>query len=93
MFLTKMDLFRGKSRTSEVLEAVRAATPESRQRFEEQYGSIEMELPVVAGGYEGVWVEVSRLDEHGGVTVERHEGSTPEAERLQEEARQSGPAF
>ena len=93
MFLTKMDLFRGKSRPSEVLAAVRAATPESRRAFEEQYGSIEMTARIVEGGFEGAWVEVYRLDENGGVTVERHEGGTPEAERFREEARQSSPAF
>ena len=93
MFLTKMDLFRGKSRPSEVLAAVRAATPESRRAFEEQYGSIEMTARIVEGGFEGAWVEVYRLDENGAVTVERHEGGTPEAERFREEARQSSPAF
>ena len=34
MFLAKMDLFRGEARPSEVLAAVRAATPESRAAFE-----------------------------------------------------------
>jgi hypothetical protein len=87
MFLTRCDLFRGVSRPSEVLEAVRAATPESRRRFEEQYGSIEMEARVVAADYQGGWVEVFKLDERGMVTKRRHESGSQETERIREEAR------
>ena len=35
MFLSQMDLMLGKARPSEVLGAVRAATPESRAAFEQ----------------------------------------------------------
>src|SRR3712207_2570836 len=48
MFLVRMDLFSGESKPSEVLEAVRAATPESRRAFEREYGEIEMEAKIVA---------------------------------------------
>ena len=93
MFLVRMDLFSGESKPSEVLSAVRAATPESRRAFEREYGEIEMEAQVVAGAYEGAWVEVYKLLEDGAVTKVRHEGGTPEAERLREEARRSPPGF
>jgi hypothetical protein len=93
MFLTQMDLFMGEARSSEVLEAVRNATPQSRAAFEEQFGEITMEAQVVAGAYEGAWVEVYKLLEDGTVTKVRHEGGTPEAERLREETRRSPPAF
>ena len=93
MFLAQMDLFKGEARSSEVLEAVRNATPQSRAAFEEQFGEITMEAQVVAGAYEGAWVEVYKLLEDGAVTKVRHEGGTPEAERLREEARRSPPGF
>jgi hypothetical protein len=93
MFLTKTNLFRGESRASEVLDAVRAATPESRAAFEQEYGSITPEVRVIAADYQGGWVEVYKLEEDATVTKVRHEGGMPEAERLREEARQSPPAF
>lgn len=40
MFLAKMDLLRDTARDSEVLDAVRTATPESRADFEERFGPI-----------------------------------------------------
>ena len=93
MFLVRMDLFSGESKPSEVLEAVRAATPESRRAFEREYGEIEMEAKIVAADYQGGWVEVFRLEEDGTVTKVRHEGGTPEAERIREEGRRSPPGF
>ena len=42
MFLAQYRLFMGEARQSEVLDAVRQATPESRATFEAEYGSIEM---------------------------------------------------
>ena len=93
MFLTRMDLFNGESKPSEVLEAVRAATPESRRAFEREYGEIAMEAKIVAADYQGGWVEVYRLTESGEVEKTRHEGGTPEAERIREEARRSPPGF
>ena len=93
MFLVRMDLFNGESKPSEILEAVRAATPESRARFEAEYGPIEMEAKIVAPDYQGGWVEVYKLLEDGTVTKVRHEGGSPEAQRIREEARRSPPGF
>ena len=93
MFLTQFDLFKGEARQSEVLDAVRAATPESRRAFEAEYGSIEMEAQIIAAGSQGGWVEVYKLLADGSVERARHEGHTEEARRLREEARQQGPAF
>jgi hypothetical protein len=93
MFLAQYSLFGGEATQSEVLDAVRSATPESRAKFEAEYGPIEMEARVIAGDYEGGWVEVFKLEEDGTVKKILHEGGTPEAERLREEARQSPPGF
>jgi hypothetical protein len=93
MFLVRMDLFNGESKPSEVLEAVRAATPESRRAFEREYGEIAMEAKIVAADYQGAWCEVYRLTESGEVEKTRHEGHTEEARRLREEARRSPPGF
>jgi hypothetical protein len=93
MFLVRMDLFSGESKPSEVLEAVRAATPESRRAFEREYGEIEMVAKIIAPDYQGAWCEVYRLTESGEVEKTRHEGHTEEARRLREEARQQPPAF
>lgn len=48
MFLCQMDLMLGNARPSEVLDAVRGATPESRYAFEEEHGSIEMVGRIIA---------------------------------------------
>ncbi len=93
MFLCQYALFMGKARQSEVLDAVRAATPESRHAFEAEYGSIEMEAQIIAAESQGGWVEVSKLLADGTVEHVRHEGDTEEAKRLREEARKQGPAF
>ena len=93
MFLTQCDLFKGEARQSEVLDAVRAATPESRRAFEAEYGEIEREAQIICHESKGGWVEVYRLTESGEVEKVRHEGHTEEARRLREEARTSGPAF
>ena len=89
MFLAKMGLFRGDAPNSEVLDAVRNATPQSRRAFEDEYGCIEMEVAVVASPAEGGWVEVTSLSEGGEVERARHEGGSPEAERLRAKARQN----
>jgi hypothetical protein len=91
MFLTQMDLMRGKARPSEVLDAVRAATPESRAAFEEEHGSIEMVGHIIAGSYEGAWVREHQLLEDGRVETIHYEGGSEEAERIRQEARQRGP--
>src|SRR5215218_10512404 len=91
MFLTQMDLMLGKARPSEVLDAVRAATPESRAAFEEEHGSIEMVGHIIAGSYEGAWVREHRLLEDGTVETTHYEGGSEEAERIRHEARQREP--
>ena len=93
LFLAKTDLLvRGESRSSEVLDAVRDATLESRAAFEEEYGSIEMVGHIVAGGRQGGWVDEHRLLEDGTVETIHYEGGSEEAERIRQEARQRGPA-
>jgi hypothetical protein len=94
MFLAKTDLLaRGESRSSEVLDAVRAATPESRAAFEEEHGSIEMVGRIIAPEHRGGWVDEYRLLEDGTVKITRFEGGSEEALRILEEARRQGPAF
>ena len=93
MFLCRMDLFSGKARPSEVLDAVRAATKESRAAFEDEYGSIEMVGHIIAADYQGGWVDEQRLLEDGTVETIHYERGSEEAERIRQEARQRGPAF
>jgi hypothetical protein len=93
MFLCRMDLMLGKARPSEVLDAVREATPESRAAFEEEHGSIEMVGHIIAADYQGGWVDEYRLLEDGTVETIHDEGGSEEAERIRQEARQGGPAF
>jgi Zn/Cd-binding protein ZinT len=92
MFMARYELFMGNSYQSQVLEAVRNATPESKAAFEEQFEEITMEARIVAADYQGGWVEVYKLEEDG--TVERvyHEGGSEEAERIRHEARQHNNA-
>jgi hypothetical protein len=92
MFLSQMDLMRGKARPSEVLDAVRTATPESRAAFEEEHGSIEMVGRIIAADYQGGWVEEHRLLEDGTVETTHYEGGSEEAERIRQEAQQQGAA-
>jgi hypothetical protein len=75
MFLAKCDLACEEARHSPVLEAVRAATPESRAAFEAQFRTITPELHIVASSEQGGWVEVLKLEEDGKVTKVRHEGA------------------
>ena len=93
LFLTQMDLMKGEARSSEVLDAVRAATPESRAAFEKQYRPIEMVGHIIAADYQGGWVDEHRLLEDGTVETTHHEGGSEEAERIRQEAQQQGPAF
>jgi len=92
MFLTQMDLMRGKARSSEVLDAVREATPESRAAFEQEHGSIEMVGRIIAADYQGGWVHERRLLEDGTLETIHYEGGSEEALRIRQEARQRGPA-
>lgn len=92
MFLTRMDLFKGEARPSEVFDAVREATPKSRAAFEAQYGEIEMVNHVIAADYQGGWVDEYRLLSDGTVERSRFEGGSEEALRIRQEAQQRGPA-
>jgi hypothetical protein len=92
MFLCQMDLMSGKARPSEVLDAVREATPESRRTFEQEYGSIEMVGYIIAADYQGGWVDEHRLLEDGTVETIHYEGGSEEALRIRQESRQRGPA-
>ena len=92
MFLTQMDLILSIARPSEVLAAVRAATPESRADFEEEHGSIEMVGRIIAADYQGGWVDEHRLLEDDTVETIHYEGGSEEAEAIRQEARQRGPA-
>ena len=87
LFLTKTDLFRGESRSSEVLDAVRGATEESRLSFEEKYKSIEMEVRTIASDAQGGWVDVRKLLFDGTVETVHHEGGSEAALRMKREAR------
>ena len=91
VFLARVDLICGRQPSSHVLDAVRAATPESRAAFEKKYGSIEMVAHVVAADYQGGWVEEYRLLEDGTVQNVRYEGGSKEAERIRQEVRQASP--
>ena len=91
MFLASMDLFRKSWVNSEVLDAVRNATPESRAAFEERFGSITMVNHVIASGEEGAWAETYTLHEDGTVEKTFHKGGSEEAERIRQEARQGAP--
>ena len=90
MFLCQYELLQGKARPSEVLDAVREATPESRDAFEAEYGSIEMEANILAPLSDGGWVESHRLLEDGTVESVRHEGDSEEAEGIRRGARERG---
>ena len=90
MFLCQMDLMSGKARPSEVLDAVRAATPESRAAFEQEYGSIEMVGRIIAGDYQGGWVDEHRLRLDGTVESTHHEGGSEGALRIRQEAQRGG---
>jgi hypothetical protein len=92
MFLTQTAVMMGEARSSEVLDAVRAATPDSRAAFEAEHGSIEMVGHIIAADYQGGWVDEHRLLEDGTVETIHYEGGSEEAERIREEARQRGPA-
>jgi hypothetical protein len=91
MFLCRIDLMCGKQPSSPVLDAVRAATPQSRAAFEKKYGPIEMTTHVTAADYQGGWVDEYRLLGDGTVETIRYEGGSEEAERIRQEVRQASP--
>ena len=92
MFMAHYNLFMGRAYQSEVLEAVRNATPESKAAFEEQFGEISFDATIVSADYQGGWVEVYTLLEDGTVERAYHEGGSKEAERIRQEARQHNTA-
>ena len=94
MFLAQMDLFQDTTSRidSEVLTAVRNATPESRRAFEERFGTIAMTALVIAAEYQGGWVEVYKLDETGEVEKTFYEGDSEEDIRIREGAKPGGAA-
>src|SRR5215207_5640624 len=83
LFLTKMDLLRETSRESEVLDAVRNATPESRREFEERFEPITMSTAIISDR-EG-WVATYTLTEEGAVEKTFHKRGSEEAERIRPE--------
>ena len=84
MFLAQMDLLRDTARESEVLVAVRNATPESRRDFEEKFGPIAFTEYVIGSPENGGWVEAKILTEDGKVLRVRYEGDSEVAERVRE---------
>lgn len=91
MFAAHMSLLRGIPRASEVLEAVRRATPESRAAFEERCGSIVMGISIIAAEDEGGWVETRTLTEAGEIERVFYEGGSAEAEHIRRQARREIP--
>jgi hypothetical protein len=71
MFLAKMDLLRDTARESQVLDAVRGATPESRREFEEKFVPIAFTEYIIAAE----WVEAKTLTEDGRVERVLYEGA------------------
>ena len=85
MFLAWCDLIKGQppKDSSGVISAVLAATPESRQRFDQSFGRVVgMEVRIISAD----WVDAYALRADGTVERTRHEGE--EAERMRQEARQ-----
>jgi len=86
MFAARMSCMRGISQGSEVLDAVRRATPESRAAFEERCGSIVVGINIIAPESEGGWVETRTLTETGEIERVFYEGGSAEAERIRRQA-------
>jgi hypothetical protein len=87
MFLAQMNLWRDTASDSEVVAAVRKATSESREKFQERFGPIVMTNYVIASEQEGGWVETKTLTETGRVERIRYEGGSEEADRVREGVR------
>jgi hypothetical protein len=86
-FLAHTDVLCARQPHSELLEAVRAATPASRQRFEKEYGPlIGYSAHIIASETEGGWVEFHTLLEDGTVETVRYEGGSEEAKRIRLQA-------
>jgi hypothetical protein len=89
MFLARADLWRNTATDSEVVAAVRSATPESRAEFEERFGPIVMTNYVIASESQGGWVESKTLTEDGRVERILYEGDSEEATLVHEGVRGS----
>jgi hypothetical protein len=87
MFLARCDLLGDTARESEVLDAVRGATLESRRNFEERFGPIAITEYIIASPERGGWVEAKRLTEDGRVERVMYEGDSEEAVKIREGAR------
>lgn len=87
MFLTQMGILRDTARDSEVLNAVRKATPESRAKLEKRLGPVAMAEHIIAAEYSGGWVENITLTEDGRVEKVRHEGGSEEAGCIRHQVR------
>ena len=87
MFLARMDLWGDTATDSEVVAAVRNATPESRAAFEERFGPITFTNYVIASPAHGGWVEAKTLTEDGQVLRVLYEGDSEEAERVRDGVR------
>ena len=79
MFLAQCDLLRDTARESEVLDAVRGATPESRSKFEERFGAIAFTEYIITPESQGGQVEAKTLTEEGRVERVLYEGDSEEA--------------
>jgi hypothetical protein len=84
MFLAKMDLLLDTARDSEVLVAVRGATPESRAEFEERFGPIAFTEYIISPESRGGQVEAKTLTEGGEVLRVLYEGDSKEAALVRE---------
>lgn len=84
MFLARMDLWGDTATDSEVVAAVRNATPESRAEFEEKFGSIVMTNYVIGSPQVGGSIEAKTLTEDGRVERVLYEGDSPEATLIRE---------
>jgi hypothetical protein len=79
MYLAMCDLLMDRARESDVLTAVRSATPESRRKFEEKFGPIRIVEYIIAPPERGGWVEQKVLTEDGRVERVFYEGDSEEA--------------
>ena len=89
MYLALCDLLRDTARQSEVLEAVRNATPESRAAFEERFGLIRIVTYIITPMIRGGQVEMKMLTEDGDVLRVLYEGDSEEGRSRWERCRQT----
>ena len=80
MFLAKTGLLRDNARESEILVAVRNATPKSRREFEEKFGPIAFTEYIIGAD----WVEAKTLTQDGRVERVLYEGDSEEAALVRE---------